>query len=115
MKRGAWALVALQLMASTLVQAEVQEPASGGGDWLLAVTASYSAVLLGAAAGVLGAWQPALGLGRWVLIYGLGMGTLALLWQPGDPVMAVVVLAFSCILTAGAFGVLRWLARRLRR
>ena len=89
--------------------------AHSGGDWMLAVTASYSAVLLGAGAGVLAAWQPALGLWRWVLLYALGLGALTLFWQPADRWLALLVLALACVLTAGSFGVLRWLARRLRR
>lgn len=89
--------------------------AHDGGDWMLAVTASYSAVLLGAGAGVLAAWQPALGLWRWVLLYALGLGALTLFWQPADRWLALLVLALACVLTAGSFGVLRWLARRLRR
>jgi len=101
-------LLALGLLLPAAAQAH------SGADWMLAVTASYSAVLLGAGAGVLAAWRPALGLRRWVLLYALGLGALTLYWQPGDLWLALLVLALACVLTAGTFGVLRWLARRLR-
>ncbi|MBH9552012.1 hypothetical protein [Inhella gelatinilytica] len=88
--------------------------AHGGSDWMLAVTASYSSVLLGGAAGVLAAWKPALTLPRWVLVYGLLLGALTWAWQVTDTGLALTVLALACVLTAGAFGVLRWVARRVR-
>lgn len=88
--------------------------AHGGTDWMLAVTASYSSVLLGGVAGVLAAWWSRLTLPRWVLVYGLALCALTLNWRVTDSGLALTVVALSCLLTAGTFGVLRWVGRRVR-
>lgn len=90
-------------------------PAGGASDWLLAVGASYAAVLLGVAAGVLAAWWPRLSLPRWLLAFGGLLLAVMLAWQPQDWTLAAWVLGLTTGVSGGAFGVLRWLARRWRR
>ncbi|MBN8505377.1 MAG: hypothetical protein J0L58_12965 [Burkholderiales bacterium] len=83
-------------------------------DWLLAVGASYGAVLMGAGAGVLAGFWPRLSLPRWMLVYVTLLAMVMGIWRPADWTLSAWVLGLTTAVSGGAFGVLRWLVRRRR-
>lgn len=115
MKRALRRGLHVALLAWLAAPAWAADPAGGAGDWLLAVGASYAAVLLGASAGVLAAWWPPLHLARWLLSFGGLLLAVMVAWQPADTTLAAWVLGLTTGVSGAAFGVLRWLARRWRQ
>ncbi|MBB5205179.1 glucose dehydrogenase [Inhella inkyongensis] len=103
----------LLLLALALLSPAAQ--AHGGSDWMLAVSASYSAVLVGGACGVWAAWRQGVNLWRLLPPYALALAALAVWMNTQDWPFAAGLIAIACVLLAGAFFTTRWLTRLLRR
>jgi len=88
--------------------------AHGGSDWMFAVTASYSAVLLGAACGLGAAWKAWLTLWRLLPVYALGLLALAFWLGTLDWPWVLGLVAIACVLISGAFVATRKVGRLLR-
>ena len=101
------------LLTLTLISPAVH--AHGGSDWMLAVAASYSAVLVGGACGVWAAWRQGVNLLRLLPPYALALAALAVWMKTEDWPFAAGLIAIACVLLAGAFFTTRWLTRLLRR
>ena len=115
----AW-LIACAVLAAAAAPTVANDPSSVSSgsresiDWLLAVGASYGAVLMGAGAGVLAGFWPRLSLPRWMLVYVTLLAMVMGIWRPADWTLSAWVLGLTTAVSGGAFGVLRWLVRRRR-
>jgi hypothetical protein len=89
--------------------------AHGGSDWLLAVAASYSAVLLGAGCGLWAAWWSGLTLKRLLPLYTTALLALAAWLGTDDWPFALGLVAIACVLISGAYLATRWVGRLVRR